>query len=127
MDRLKSNQHHLFAFDIILVFHYFRFFAYVQQQVISELIVILFADLNLSSQKKTGLIALAYSIKSSAKADVKFHDKARLYARRALLWNLVSVLLVVLSFVAVIELILLKLKIKTIFFCFSAFAFSLLF
>ncbi|CAF0725176.1 unnamed protein product [Rotaria sp. Silwood1] len=45
----------------------------------------------------TGLIALAYSLKSSAKADVKFHDKARLYARRALLWNLISVILVICS------------------------------
>ncbi|CAF2312569.1 unnamed protein product [Rotaria sp. Silwood2] len=46
----------------------------------------------------TGLIALAYSLKSSAKADVKFHDKARLYARRALLWNLISVILVLAFF-----------------------------
>jgi hypothetical protein len=48
-----------------------------------------------------GLIALAYSLKSSAKADVKFHDKARLYARRALLWNLISVIFVVFSFILV--------------------------
>ncbi|CAF2059809.1 unnamed protein product [Rotaria magnacalcarata] len=40
----------------------------------------------------TGLVALAYSLKSSAKADVKFHDKARLYSRRALLWNLISII-----------------------------------
>ena len=45
----------------------------------------------------TGLIALAYSLKSSAKADVKFHDKARLYSRRALFWNLVSVIFAVAS------------------------------
>lgn len=48
-----------------------------------------------------GLIALAYSLKSSAKADVKFHDKARLYARRALLWNLISVLFIALFFIMV--------------------------
>jgi len=45
----------------------------------------------------TGLIALAYSLKSSAKADVKFHDKARLYSRRALFWNLASVVFAVIS------------------------------
>jgi len=43
----------------------------------------------------TGLIALAYSLKSSAKADVKFYDKARLYSRRALFWNLASVIFAV--------------------------------
>lgn len=48
-----------------------------------------------------GLIALAYSLKSSAKADVKFHDKARLYARRALLWNLISVIFIALFFIMV--------------------------
>jgi len=50
----------------------------------------------------TGLIALAYSLKSSAKADVKFHDKARLYSRRALLWNLISVIFAVISFIIVL-------------------------
>jgi hypothetical protein len=49
-----------------------------------------------------GLIALAYSLKSSAKADVKFHDKARLYSRRALLWNLVSVIFAVFSLILVL-------------------------
>ena len=48
-----------------------------------------------------GLIALAYSLKSSAKADVKFHNKALLYSRRALLWNLVSLVFAVLSFIMV--------------------------
>lgn len=48
-----------------------------------------------------GLIALAYSLKSSAKADVKFHNKAQLYSRRALLWNLVSLVFAVLSFIMV--------------------------
>jgi hypothetical protein len=48
-----------------------------------------------------GLIALAYSIKSSAKADINFHEKARLYSRRALLWNLLSVIFAVLSVVLV--------------------------
>ncbi|CAF1021664.1 unnamed protein product [Adineta steineri] len=50
----------------------------------------------------TGLIALAYSLKSSAKADVNFHDKARLYSRRALFWNIVSCVLAVLSIFAVL-------------------------
>ncbi len=49
-----------------------------------------------------GLIALAYSLKSSAKADVKFHDKARLYSRRALLWNLISVIFAVFSVIMVL-------------------------
>ncbi|CAF1581927.1 unnamed protein product [Adineta ricciae] len=49
----------------------------------------------------TGLIALAYSIKSSAKADVNFHDKARLYSRRALWWNIVSIVLSILSTILV--------------------------
>lgn len=48
-----------------------------------------------------GLIALAYSLKSSAKADVKFHDKARLYSRRALIWNWISVIFAVLSTIMV--------------------------
>ncbi|CAF0946805.1 unnamed protein product [Rotaria sp. Silwood1] len=43
----------------------------------------------------TGLIALAYSLKSSAKADVNFHDKARRYSRYALIWNIISVILVI--------------------------------
>ncbi|CAF0841623.1 unnamed protein product [Rotaria sordida] len=43
----------------------------------------------------TGLIALAYSIKSSAKADVNFHDKARRYSRYALIWNIISVIFVI--------------------------------
>jgi len=47
----------------------------------------------------TGLIALAYSIKSSAKADVNFHEKSQLYSRRALLWNLISVVFAVVSFI----------------------------
>jgi len=47
----------------------------------------------------TGLVALAYSLKSSAKADVKFHDKARLYSRRALLWNILSVISAVVTLV----------------------------
>jgi len=47
----------------------------------------------------TGLIALAYSLKSSAKADVKFLDKARLYSRRALIWNLISLVISVFSLV----------------------------
>lgn len=63
------------------------------------------------SSLSSGLIALAYSIKSSAKADVKFHEKARLYARRALIWNLISVILIVLSFIAVIDLERLSFKI----------------
>ncbi|CAF3428699.1 unnamed protein product [Rotaria sp. Silwood1] len=42
-----------------------------------------------------GLIALAYSLKSSAKADVNFHDKARRYSRYALIWNIISVILVI--------------------------------
>lgn len=42
-----------------------------------------------------GLIALAYSLKSSAKADVNYHDKARLYSRYALLWNLLSVIIAI--------------------------------
>ncbi|CAF0910019.1 unnamed protein product [Adineta ricciae] len=50
----------------------------------------------------TGLIALAYSLKSSAKADVQFHDKARLYSRRALIWNLCSVVFAFLSVVMVL-------------------------
>ncbi|UJR25823.1 hypothetical protein I4U23_007173 [Adineta vaga] len=50
----------------------------------------------------TGLIALAYSLKSSAKADVKFHDKARLYSRRALIWNLLSVIFAVLTIAMVL-------------------------
>ncbi|CAF1215248.1 unnamed protein product [Rotaria sordida] len=50
----------------------------------------------------TGLVALAYSLKSSAKADVKFHDKARLYSRRALLWNLISIVLALCSFFMVL-------------------------
>jgi len=50
----------------------------------------------------TGLIALAYSLKSSAKADVKFHDKAGLYSRRALLWNLISVIFAVFSLIMVL-------------------------
>jgi hypothetical protein len=45
---------------------------------------------------------LAYSIKSSAKADVKFHDKARLYSRRALFWNLISVILTIFLFIMVL-------------------------
>lgn len=49
-----------------------------------------------------GLIALAYSLKSSAKADVQFHDKARLYSRRALIWNLCSVVFAFLSIVMVL-------------------------
>ena len=49
-----------------------------------------------------GLIALAYSLKSSAKADVQFHDKARLYSRRALIWNLCSVVFAFLSVVMVL-------------------------
>ncbi|CAF0854336.1 unnamed protein product, partial [Didymodactylos carnosus] len=47
----------------------------------------------------TGLIALAYSLKSSAKADIKFLDKARLYSRRALIWNLISLVIAVFSLV----------------------------
>ncbi|CAF1382729.1 unnamed protein product [Didymodactylos carnosus] len=35
----------------------------------------------------SGIVALAYSLKSSAKADAKFSDKARLYSRRAKIWN----------------------------------------
>ncbi|CAF1400776.1 unnamed protein product [Adineta steineri] len=50
----------------------------------------------------TGLVALAYSLKSSAKADVKFHDKAQLYSRRALLWNIISVIFAVLVVVMVL-------------------------
>lgn len=50
---------------------------------------------------RLGLIALAYSIKSSAKADVNFHEKARLYSRRALFWNLVSIIFAVISFIGV--------------------------
>ncbi|CAF1233468.1 unnamed protein product [Adineta ricciae] len=50
----------------------------------------------------TGLIALAYSIKSSAKADVNFHDKARLYSRRALWWNIVSIVLSIVCTILVI-------------------------
>ncbi|CAF2454103.1 unnamed protein product [Rotaria sp. Silwood2] len=41
----------------------------------------------------TGLIALAYSLKSSAKADVNFHDKAQRYSRYALTWNIISIIL----------------------------------
>jgi hypothetical protein len=48
-----------------------------------------------------GLIALAYSLKSSAKADVKFDDKARLYSRRALLWNIISAIFAILSIILV--------------------------
>jgi len=40
-----------------------------------------------------GLIALGYSLKSSAKADVNLHDKSRLYSRRAFYWNIISVVL----------------------------------
>ncbi|CAF0761100.1 unnamed protein product [Didymodactylos carnosus] len=46
----------------------------------------------------TGLIALAYSLKSSAKADVNFLDKARSYSHRALIWNLISLVLFTFSF-----------------------------
>jgi len=45
----------------------------------------------------SGLIALAYSLKSSAKADVQFYEKAKLYSRRALLWNLISLVLFMFS------------------------------
>jgi len=48
-----------------------------------------------------GLIALAYSLKSSAKADVQFHDKARLYSRRALLWNIISAIFAIISIILV--------------------------
>ncbi|UJR23085.1 hypothetical protein I4U23_026108 [Adineta vaga] len=50
----------------------------------------------------TGLIALAYSIKSSAKADVNFHDKARLYSRRALFWNILSIVFAIISSIVMI-------------------------
>ncbi|CAF3389300.1 unnamed protein product [Rotaria socialis] len=46
----------------------------------------------------TGLVALAYSLKSSAKADVNFHDKARMYSRYALIWNIISVVFAVVVF-----------------------------
>ncbi|CAF1562411.1 unnamed protein product, partial [Didymodactylos carnosus] len=45
----------------------------------------------------SGIIALAYSLKSSAKADAKCLDKARLYSRRAKIWNLIPVALYVLK------------------------------
>ncbi|CAF1348883.1 unnamed protein product [Didymodactylos carnosus] len=45
----------------------------------------------------SGIVALAYSLKSSAKADVQFLDKARRYSRRAKIWNLISVALCVVS------------------------------
>jgi hypothetical protein len=48
-----------------------------------------------------GIIALAYSIKSSAKADVQFHEKARLYSRRALFWNIISIVFGILSTIMV--------------------------
>ncbi|CAF2215433.1 unnamed protein product, partial [Rotaria magnacalcarata] len=41
----------------------------------------------------TGLIALAYRLKSSAKADVNFHGKAQLYSWRSLFWNIFSIIL----------------------------------
>jgi len=50
----------------------------------------------------TGVVALAYSLKSSAKADVKFVDKARLYSRRALLWNILSVIFAIVTIVLVL-------------------------
>jgi hypothetical protein len=89
---------HQFVFVIILYFHFFRLFVYAQQQVINKILYFL-----INCFFFQGLIALAYSLKSSAKADVKFHDKARLYARRALLWNLISVILVVFSFIMVLN------------------------
>ncbi|CAF0971665.1 unnamed protein product, partial [Didymodactylos carnosus] len=49
-------------------------------------------------EKNDGLIALAYSLKSSAKADVNFLDKARSYSHRALIWNLISLVLFTFSF-----------------------------
>jgi hypothetical protein len=47
------------------------------------------------------VIALAYSLKSSAKADVKFYDKARLYSRRALFWNILSVVFTIFMLILV--------------------------
>ena len=50
-----------------------------------------------------GLIALGYSLKSSAKADVNLHDKSRLYSRRAFFWNIISIVLAIFSFILVTE------------------------
>ncbi|CAF2077160.1 unnamed protein product [Rotaria magnacalcarata] len=50
----------------------------------------------------TGLVALAYSLKSSAKADVNFHDKARMYSRYAFIWNIISVVVAIVVFLVTI-------------------------
>jgi hypothetical protein len=80
-----------------LYFHSSRHFVYALQQVINTINGIILFSFFYSQ----GLVALAYSLKSSAKADVKFHDKARLYSRRALLWNLISVIFVIVSLIMV--------------------------
>jgi hypothetical protein len=96
MNQCMFNRHQCESV-IISYFRFFRQFVYVQQQVKRILFLLLYCFFS----SFEGLIALAYSVKSSAKADVNFHDKARLYSRRALCWNIISVVLVIFSFIMV--------------------------